>query len=354
MLGWLGLAALALYAGAVARAMSRPGLAASGYPSPADAEEEIEDLAGAHPGLCRIEEIGRSGEGRALRALRMRAGPEGARPRPLVTAQIHAVEFIGAFVARAVARRLLAGHGEDAEATELLERAELVVVPLLNPDGARRVWRRGGVSGLGQARFTSRGVDPNRNFPSAAPAPGRRAWNSARDRPGSPWYAGPHPLSEPECAALARLADRERFCAAVNFHSFGCVVYLPEAPEPTHPDAERARRALDVFDGPFQSRQLRRYRCVRERGAAIGGQLDPFLLGAFGTPSVTVEVSWPGWHLLKPSHFGNLFWISNPENPERWAGNDAPATVHALLQLLEATGGQPCRAVHPELADALP
>jgi len=326
-------------------------LACSRYPSPEQACAEMEALARAHPALCRAEEIGRSREGRPIHAFRITApGGPAAKPRLLVTAHIHAVEFVGSYVARRVARLLLEGHGRDPETRALLEAAEVVVVPLLNPDGAERVWRARGRTRLGPARFTAGGVDPNRNFPFV-PTQGRAAWNSGRDRPGSAYYCGPHPLSEPECLALARLAVRERFCAAVNFHSFGCVVYMPEALEA---DAERARHALATFQGPFQARQRRPYKPVPERSAAIVGQLDPFLLHGLGAPSVTVEVSRPGWHLLWPRETFRLFSIANPPDPERWAENDAAATVHALAELLARTGGTPCEPARPELARAVP
>jgi hypothetical protein len=310
----------------------------------------MDALAAAHPTLCRAEEIGRSREGRPIGAFRLCAGDPAGRPRLLVTAQIHAVEFIGSYVARRVARLLLEGHGRDAEATALLDAAEVVIVPLLNPDGAGRIWRARGRTRLGWARFTAGGVDPNRNFPFV-PVVGKAAWNTGRNRPGSAYYRGPHPLSEPECLALARFARRERFCAAVNFHSFGCVVYLPEVLDR---DRAKAQRALDTFHGPFQSRQARAYKPVPERSAAIVGQLDPFLLHGLGAPSVTVEVSRPGWHLLHPRNALHVFSIANPPDPERWARNDAGATIHALAELLERTGGTPCAPAKPELAEAVP
>jgi hypothetical protein len=352
VLEWIAAGGAALYAGAALRAFLRRDLSASAYPSPGRAEAEIDALAREHPGLCAIEEIGRSSEGRPIRALRLRgadAAPGPSRPRLLVSAHIHAVEFVGSFVARAVARRLATGHGHDAEITALLDRADVFVTALLNPDGAERVWRSGGFCTLGGARFTARGVDPNRNFPFV-PIAGRGAWNTGRDRPGSAYYRGPHPLCEPECLAVARLAERERFCGALNFHSFGGVVYLPAAE-----GSAEARHALGAFQGPFQSRQrFLRYRPVRERSAAIAGQLDAFLLGAFGTPSATVEVSRPGLALAKPGRLPNVFWIANPEDPARWAENDAGAAILALTELLARTGGRPCAPMQPELAKQIP
>jgi hypothetical protein len=323
------------------------------YPSPQAADDEVQDLAREFPERCVFHVIGRSTQGRPLGALRIHGGqtPPSPRPRLLVTAHIHAVEYIGAYVARAVARRLVHGYGQDEEVTSVLNRADVWCVPLLNPDGAWRVWEARGWTGLGSSRVTANGVDPNRNFPFV-PLPGRGSWNSASDRPGSAYYRGPQPLSEPECLALARLCKQQRFCAAINFHSFGGVVFLPET---RGPDAVKAQQALDVFRGEFQSRQpYRRYRPIPERSAKILGQLDPFLLDAFGTASVTVEVSRPGRHLLNPRKTPKVFWWANPGRPDRWAENDTAATVHALSRLLDCTGGSPCRPAHPELAERVP
>jgi len=349
---WLGvLAALGAWlAAGVLGSFFPPDLARSRYPSPEDAEREMDDLVRRHPRRIRVEEIGRSREGRPIRAFRLAGDGPAPGPRLLVTAQIHAVEYVGSYVARRVARLLAESHGRDAEATALLDAAEVVVVPLLNPDGAERIWRARGRTRLGWARFTQAGVDPNRNFPFV-PVAGRNAWNSGRDAPGSAYYRGPHPLSEPECRALAGFARRERFCGAVNFHCFGCVVYLPEV---LGVDGKKAQRALDTFHGPFQSRQRRAYRPVPERSAAIVGQLDPFLLYGLGTPSVTIEVGRPGCHLLWPRHSFHVFSIANPPDPDRWAENDAAATVHALAELLARTEGTPCAPAHPELAEAAP
>jgi hypothetical protein len=354
VLEWVAAGGAALYGGAALRSLQRRDLSTSAYPSPQAAEAEIDALAREHPGLATVEEIGRSSEGRPIRALRLRApgaGNPGAasRPRLLVTSHIHAVEYVGSFVAREVARRLAEGYGRREEVTALLDRADVCVAALLNPDGAERVWRSGGFCTLGGARFTARGVDPNRNFPFVALA-GRGGWNTGRDRPGSAYYRGPHPLSEPECLAIARLARRERFCGAVNFHSFGGVVYLPAAEGSTE-----ARHALAAFQGPFQSRQrFLRYRPVPERSATITGQLDAFLLGAFGTPSATIEVSRPGLALLRPGRLPNVFWIANPPDPAPWAENDADAAIVALAELLARTGGRPCAPTQPELAERVP
>jgi hypothetical protein len=328
------------------------GLAGGPYPSPDEAEREIDALAGAHAGRCRLEEIGRSTQGRPIRVLRIavRDGEAAPRPRLLVTAHIHAVEYVGAFVARGVAKRLLEGYGREREITALLDAADVFVAPLLNPDGAARVWRQHGRSGLARARHTATGVDPNRNFPGVQIA-GRMAWNTARKQPGSAYYRGPHPLSEPECAALARLAVRERFCAAVNFHSFGRVVFVPEA---IGGEKDRAERVLEVFHGVFQSKQRTwRYKPVPDAARKTFGQLDPFLLHGLGAPSVTVEVGRPSLSVLLPWRISNVFWWANPAAPERDRENDVEATLGALAELLARTEGRPCVPAHPEIASQI-
>jgi len=357
MLGWF-IAGLALaFVTGLGLTYLRRGRRSLAYPAPDAAIEQMLQLAAAHPDLCHVEVVGTSTEGRPIHAFRIRGRNPGAgeRPRLLVTAQIHAIEFVGSYVARSVARRLLSGYGRQRHVTELLDRADVWVVPLLNPDGAVRVWNAHGWCGLGQARFTATGVDPNRNFPFVERA-GKKSWNSAREQPGSAYYRGPRPLSEPECAALAHLCRRERFCAAVNFHSFGGVVFMPtlQTDVGAHPDALKAARAFAVFRDVFQAHQAHlRYKPVPERSASITGQLDPFLFEAFGTVSVTVEVSRPNLAILLPWNIVPLFWWANPMRPQVWEENDAEATVHALVALLERTDGVPCVAVHPALADAV-
>ena len=341
--------AAALYGGAILRARLRGRLADSPYASPVEADTELDALAHAHPSLARVEAYGHSGDGRPLRLLRV--GNPAAPARLLVTGHIHAGDFVAGLVARAVARALLERATTDPVVGSLLERAQVCVAPLLNPDGAERVWRADGWLGVSALRHTTAGVDPNRNFPFEAV--GRsRAWNAGRARRGAVYYRGPYPLSEPECEAVARLAERERFCAAVNFHSFGAVVFRPSLTGPYDAGADdAAARAFEAFDRGFAPRQRHtRYAAVEEAPAAIVGQLDAYLLGAFGTASVTVEVGKPGWRTFGPSRVLNPFWLSNPPDPGRWLANDVDATLHALGAMLDATAGRPGRPRQPGLA----
>ena len=88
---------------------------------------------------------------------------------------------------------------------ELRERAEVWVVPVLNPDGYARTVARDGAGKLAELRTNARGVDLNRNFPLP---PGRkrpRIPGTGTSRAGRSTFRGAAPLSEPETAALDAL-----------------------------------------------------------------------------------------------------------------------------------------------------
>jgi hypothetical protein len=342
--------AAALYGALVFRARFRGRLADSGYVSPLDADVELDALAAEHPGRARVETYGSSSQGRPLRLLRI--GRAGARARVLVTGQIHAGEFIGGVVARGIARSLLASR--SVEVQKLLGKSEIVIAPLLNPDGAQRVWDANGWTGFRGMRGTASGADPNRNFPFALEADGSaraRSWNSARSAEGHPYFRGAAPLSEPECAALAQLAERERFCGALNFHSFGGIVYLPMLSGAFDAGEDAAASGLRAIADVYPAKQLHlAYRVVPEDPEAIDGQLDAFLLGAFGTPSATIEIGRPSLGFLKPSRFLNPFWVFNPERPGRWLENDVEAAIQTIAALVEVTKGEPGTPRQPGLA----
>jgi len=129
--------------------------------------------------------FGHSAQGRPLRAIRL--GDPHARRTVLVVGQIHGSEPAGRDVIRAL-RRLHRPLGN----------AQIWTVLTVNPDG-----NRAGV------RTNAHGVDLNRNF--------SYGW-SGTEPPGSGYYAGPSPFSEPESRAVRRLVQRIRPDLTVWFH----------------------------------------------------------------------------------------------------------------------------------------
>jgi murein peptide amidase A len=115
----------------------------------------------------------------------------GTGPRILVVGSIHGNEPAGNAIVRALQR----AH----------PRADLWLVPTLNPDGLARGTRQ-----------NAHGVDLNRNFPSH--------WQRF-GHPGSTYYSGPKPFSEPEARAARDLILRIKPQFTVWYHQHLNVVW---------------------------------------------------------------------------------------------------------------------------------
>src|SRR5687767_4402659 len=109
------------------------------YLDPEARDRQLRALTARHRG--EVLEYGRSVEGRPLLAARLPAlGGDGARVhRVLASAGIHGPEYVGC----AVALGLLA-RADLPSVLRLRQRAEIWVIPCINPDGYARVWSRGG------------------------------------------------------------------------------------------------------------------------------------------------------------------------------------------------------------------
>lgn len=293
------------------------------YRSPEARDEALGSLAArAGAELC---EYGRSVEGRPLVAARV---PGGAA-RVLVSANIHGVEYVGAHVALALLEAAAAPAGELAR---LLGRAELWVIPCINPDAYARVWARGGAGRLVELRTNARGVDLNRNYPM--PGGKRPSWlpGAGSPRPGHATYRGEAPLSEPETAALDGLFARQGFAASANLHAtMGTLIPARVTARPAYRGYKRLCRA-------FAAAQPRwRYlRLASRLFDVFTGEQEDHQHHAHRTWAVCVEV-FPilaslRQHLRAPS----LFWRFNPRDPRPWVDNDLPGLVaylHAALDL---------------------
>lgn len=147
---------------------------------------------------AHAEMIGRSAQGRPIEATRV--GDPAAPIRVLVVGAIHGNEPAGhAVIARL--RRAAPPAG-----------VQLWLVRTVNPDGLAR-----------GTRHNARGVDLNRNFP--------RRWRPA-GRPGSTYYPGRKPASEPETRAVRRLVDRVRPNLTVWYHQALRLVNLSPGADP--------------------------------------------------------------------------------------------------------------------------
>ncbi|KAJ6638129.1 Carboxypeptidase B [Pseudolycoriella hygida] len=177
-------------------------------------------LAQRFPNRVQFEVIGRSAQNRILYALKISNGGFGNKPLIFIEGGCHAREWVSQATVMYLIHRLV----EDPVASnELLENADWIITPNLNPDGYEfsrtnnRLWRQN----RRQVNPNCVGVDLNRNFAFS--------WRTATVACGSQTFSGPSPFSEPESHAINDLMSRYRQNIKIylTVHSFGDMVLFP-------------------------------------------------------------------------------------------------------------------------------
>jgi hypothetical protein len=234
-----------------------------------------------------------------------------------------------------VVQQLLEGYNKDPQMRRFVNALELWVVPLVNPDGnhgylhtSTQLGRKNGRDLDGDGVFeVGEGVDLNRNYPFR--------WGALGERGSKSWklhsrYRGEAPASESEVRALMALADRERFCVSVSFHTAATLILSPytidEVDSPT-PDVAWSVSQAIARQMPVQPNG-RRYRVQRNIYPVDGTDQD-WLMHEHGTLALLVEgplhnprsrslrkravaATRPAWKLLLarlldgPTVFGNV------------------------------------------------
>jgi len=198
---------------------------------------ELTALAAQYPGWIRVDSLGYSYATHTPiwgAKISDNAQVEEDEPAIWISGQCHAEEILGVSISMEFIRRLLQyGSAGHPVWTPLLESLEIHVVPSYNPDGldvvmsgADHTYRKNthpmNADGLCHidpiVGGDSCGVDLNRNYPVWW-AHGDTLWEQTSDFEQYDYFRGPGALSEPECQAIARQAERERFVATVAYHS---------------------------------------------------------------------------------------------------------------------------------------
>lgn len=299
-----------------------------GYRTVAAHEQHLRDVAAARPDLAVVRDIGDSWRkatglgGHDILAVcitHVRPGdcaltPAAPKPRLLVHAGIHGAEIAGPEIAWRWIDALVEGDATDPQVAALLDRIEVWVVPVVNPDGHEVVeaadgavpQRKNGDTSLSAcatpATLSSQaGVDLNRNF----------AWNwgtaGASSAPCALYFHGSAPASAPETRALSALAtalyaDRRgpaRSDAApadttgvtVGYHaSLATVMYPWSDTTGAAPNATALRSLATRMAAPSGYR-------VGQTAAVVGattGDADAEFYGRLGVAAVTVEMGASG------------------------------------------------------------
>lgn len=234
----------------------------SGTWAPEALPGDLERLAARSGGLVRVIERGASTEGRPLLVLSAGTGPR----KVLLWSQMHGDEPTATGALADVLSHLVATRDEPATA-ELLSKLTLLVLPMLNPDGAVRVDRR-----------NAQGIDINRDAVE---------------------------LQSPEGRFLKAIRDRYTPEAGFNLHNQGALVTAgPAGPQ----------SALAVLAVPGSDREADGPVLARKKGlcAVMAAAADAFgpgrvarydmsyterafgdSMSRWGTPTVLLETG--GW-----------------------------------------------------------
>ncbi len=318
------------------------------YRDPEDIREELAAMHRQHPKVVTLESLEtRTLEGRAIPLIRLRhpSLPTGA-PRVLLAAQLHAREFIGGETAMEALWDML--QGRDERAAALLRRAEVDVLPLINPDGVwrnvRRIRQRGWRFGP-LHRGNARSVDLNRNFGAGYSNRQRTyRWRLSDE------FAGAGPFSEPESQALRALVQARRYQAVINLHSYSSVFLYPgygdNGVDPVVAEIARTLPALqphepyEVVHGArfFARTALATAVLTAVRGTRwVHGTFDDWLFNE-GIHTLLIEISKPG---PLPEHAAEMVLshlrLFNPPPAERLKAvqNVLPAIFAFYLGVLD-------------------
>jgi hypothetical protein len=202
-----------------------------------------------------VPSIGKSIQGRDIVGVHIHAGPfakskrsasqaNTATPKLWFNGGQHAREWIGPMTVMFILTQFLQGYGTDENVTKILNHAEVIIVPVVNPDGLdysftdNRLWRKN----RRQVTSTIFGVDLNRNWDD------HWGGGGSSGSPSSDIYRGTAPFSEPETRAVSDyIKTLDNIVAAIDFHSYSQLILRPYGWGSTPPPNEAEGKAVGAL-----------------------------------------------------------------------------------------------------------
>lgn len=174
------------------------------YPTYTQYDSIMRSFRNLYPGLCRLDTIGTSINGKLVLVLRITSngGSLGDKPRVFYTSTMHGDETGGYILMLHLADYLLRNYLINPRVKTLLDNLEVWINPLANPDGTYR----SGNTISSPIRYNANGVDLNRNFPD-------------------PFT--PNTFKQKETIDMISFLRKHRFGLSANFHSGNEVVNYP-------------------------------------------------------------------------------------------------------------------------------
>lgn len=199
------------------------------YPTYADYVTMMNDFATNNPSLCKVENIGATGEGdKSILFVKLsdNVNQNEQEPRVMYTSSMHGDEIAGYPMMLNLIDYLLGAynntsHPKHAEIKNLLDNNEVWINPLANPDGTYRN-SANNTSVANATRGNANNVDLNRNYPDPDD--------------------GAHPDGnsyQTETVAFMNFADTKHFVLSANFHGGIELINYPwDTYAGAHPDED--------------------------------------------------------------------------------------------------------------------
>jgi murein tripeptide amidase MpaA len=251
----------------------------------------LDELVAARPDLCSIVTAGSSIEGRPIRGIRISKHAPGTQvPGFVFTATQHAREWAVPMAAMWFADQLVERHGLDTRLTAIVDRSEVFIFPVMNPDGyqhswtSSRLWRKNRRLNSGG----SYGVDLNRNWGAGWGGSGSSGTQS------SDTYRGTAAFSEPETAGFRNWATpRSNLAGHIDLHSYSQLILWPYSYQSAlPPDTAAYQRVATAMQNGVKSVNNRTYQSGNSWSTygATAGCAEDWTYNTVGSMGFCVEV----------------------------------------------------------------
>jgi len=192
-------------------------------------DEVVETLKGyakKYPEFVQYFSLGTTVEGREIPTVRISTVKESPTAGVLFMGSHHAREHLSTEVPMLLVKHLIDNYNQDPEITKLINTRDIVIAPLINPDGAiydiegrqYHVWRKN----MYKIHNRTLGVDLNRNYSFSWGGEG------SSSEPASDIYHGESAFSEPESTAIKNFIENNPHIKVIlSFHTFSELILYP-------------------------------------------------------------------------------------------------------------------------------
>jgi carboxypeptidase T len=200
--------------------------------------DELHALQANYSGIMSLSSIGKTYEGRDLWMVKLsdNVNQEEKEPGALFMGAHHGNEKPGYEVCLFFIQYMVEHYGNSStpEVREAMDRTQIYLIPMVNPDGVEADSRKNAAPNHGPFGYsktiTSYGVNLNRNY-------------------GDPWYLaymfpveyslpfilpdssfnyrGPYPFSENETKAVKAFAESHNISISISYHTYGQIILYP-------------------------------------------------------------------------------------------------------------------------------